>query len=1113
MTTGWKRSAKLAALVLSIVGMVAGPELLAERPTSQAPAQDPNVTVDPALLRGIQFRNLDVFSRGGRVTAVTGVASNQQLYYMGSTGGGVWRTADAGATWTNISDGFFEAASIGGMDVADSNANVIYVGTGSACPRGNISPGIGVYKTTDAGKTWQHVGLRQAGAIGRVVVHPTNPDLVYVAALGNLFAPNKERGVYRSNDGGKTWQLVHFLSDRTGAVDITMDPKNPNILIAAMWTTERKPWTINSGGPESAMYRTTDGGNKWERLTNGLPKGRMGRIGVSISGADSKRVYAQVEAEFDQGGVYRSDDGGTTWTRGFTGRALQQRAWYYTHIRADPVDVDTVYALNVGAFKSTDGGKTFQPNAIQSHSDHHDLWINPTNNRAMIGGNDGGATVTVNGSPWSPENTQPTAELYRLTVDTRWPYWVYGAQQDNSTIAVPSSNTGEPYAVGGGESGHIAVDPRDFNIIYAGNYGGTMSRSDRRFGISENVRVYADSQTGQRAADMKYRQQWNAPIRISPHNPDVVYTTSQFVHRTTNAGLDWTVISPDLTRNDKRRQDYSGGEGITRDNTGVEVYSTIFVLEESTTTPGLLWAGSDDGLVHISRDNGKSWTNVTPKDWPEGCINSIDPSVHEPGRATVAMYRYRQGDFTPYLFQTNDYGKTWRRLADGKNGIPNWHYTRVVREDPARRGLLYAGTEFGLYVSFDDGAHWQSLQLNLPITPVTDMMIYRDDLVLTTQGRGFWILGNMGPLRTVKPAMQTPAGILYKPEDGYRVGAATGAVPAPSFYYWLRDAPAAPVTVEILDAKGSSVATWTAQPGTAPIPDPGTVSGSGTPGVAGAAAAGGGAAGGGAAAGGRGGGGRGGGRGAGGGGEQPPEGRGGQGRGRGGGVAGPPGVASAVQGMNRAVWTNMRYPSMYTQPQGIVMWGGGGAGGPKMPPGTYTVKVSTGSWSESQTFRLKTDPRLQPVMTDAEGAEQLRLARDVGGMIDELYTNLLKIRDVKRQAAEMAKTAGAGSPVGTAAKTLTDRLTAVESDMTQIQGEGGQDALNFPGRLDNQLVVLYNNISNSERRMGTPVTERYKDLKPVADGILGRARTALKADVDTFNGIAVKGGQKPIVVK
>jgi photosystem II stability/assembly factor-like uncharacterized protein len=1104
MTTSWKSRARVGALALVVGALMLAPGALAERPVLQAPAQNPNVTVDPALFESLKFRNLTVFSRGGRVTAVMGVPSNPQLYYMGSTGGGVWQTTDAGATWTNISDGFFEAASIGAIAVADSNPNVIYVGTGSACPRGNVSPGVGMYKSTDGGKTWQHIGLRESGTIGRIRVNPTNPDLVYVAVLGNLFAPNKERGVYRSSDGGKTWQLVHFMSDRTGAVDLTMDPKNPNTLIAAMWTTERKPWTINSGGPDSGLYRTTDGGNTWQRLTQGLPKGRMGRIGVSISGADSKRVYAQIEAEFDQGGVFRSDDGGTTWTRGFTGRALQQRAWYYTHIFADPVDVDTVYGLNVGAMKSTDGGKTFQNAGIATHGDHHDLWINPLNNKTMIESNDGGATVSVNGGTWSQENNQPTAEIYRLTVDARWPYWVYGAQQDNSTIAVPSNNAGETYQVGGGESGWIAVDPRDYNIVYAGNYGGTMSRMDRKFNTFDTVRVYADSQTGQRAADMKYRQQWNAPIKISPHNPDVVYTTSQYVHRTTNAGLDWTVISPDLTRNDRKKQDYSGGEGITKDNTGVEVYSTIFVLEESTTTPGLLWAGSDDGLIHLSRDNGKTWVNVTPKDWPEGCINSIDPSVHDPARATVAMYRYRQGDFTPYLFQTNDYGKTWRRIADGKNGIPNWHFTRVVREDPARRGLLYAGTEFGFYVSFDDGAHWQPLQLNLPVTPVSDIMIYRDDLILTTQGRAFWILGNLAPLRTPKPGMtQIPAAMLFKPEDGYRVGTASGP-----------EAPTAPVTVEILDSQGKSIATWTAPPGTGPTSDPSTTMGTGTAAPA-APAAGGGrggdpAAGGGAAGGGRGGGGRGGGgRGGGGGGGEAVEGAEFQGRG-GPPPTGPAGSASAIQGMNRAVWSNMRYPALYTQPPNIVMWGGGPSAGPKVPPGTYTVKVSTGSWSETQTFRLKTDPRAMPNMTEAEGAEQLRLAREVGGQLNELYTNLGKIREVKKQAAEMSKS---GSPVADSAKTLTDRLTAVESDMTQIQGEGGQDALNFPGRLDNQLVVLYGTVVNSERRLGSPITERHKDLKPQADGILQRARTALQADVATFNAVATKAGLQPIVVK
>ena len=1114
----WKRRAAWLIPVLALVGIAALPGLEAVRGAEQAAKLPANVTVDPQIYGGLTFRSLEnVFSRGGRSTAVAGVTTNDQLYYVGYTGGGVWRTDDAGQTWRNLSDGFFEAGSIGAIAVSQSNPSVIYVGTGSACPRGNVSPGIGMYKSSDEGKTWAHIGLRNAGQIGRVVVHPTSPDIVYVAALGNMFGPNKERGLYRSRDGGRTWALVHFISDRTGAIDITMNPKDPDTLIAGMWTTERKPWTIESGSSEGGLFRTTDGGDTWTKLTQGLPaKTMVGKVGVSISPANPQRVYAQIEAGDDQGGTYRSDDGGTTWKRTNQSRDLQQRAWYYTHIHADPVDVDTVYALNVGAFKSTDGGITFQGGAIQSHSDHHDLWINPRNNRALVGGNDGGGTVKLNDASWTGQNNQPTAEMYRVEVDTRWPYWVYGGQQDNSTIAVPSQGNAETYSVGGGESGHIAVDPRDHNIVYAGNYGGTISRQDRHFTPtrSENVRVYADSQTGQRAADMKYRFQWNSPIEISPHTPDVVYTMSQHVHRTTNGGLDWEVISPDLTRNDKRRQQYSGGEGITRDNTGVEVYGTVFAFEESRRRPGLIWAGSDDGLVHISRDNGKTWVNVTPKDWPEGCINAISPSMHDDGRATLAMYRYRQADFRPYIYQTNDYGKTWRRLADGSNGIPDWHFTRVVREDTVRRGLLYAGTEFGIYVSFDDGAHWQSLQLNLPITPITDLNVHRDDLVVGTQGRGYWIMDDLTVLRGLRPAAQAqpaPQAMLFKPSDGFRQ---TGR--PPTIQYWLRDAPTAPVTIEISNAKGEVVASTTVQPNTPVPPAPVALGGGGR---------------------GRGGGGgRGGGRGAAAAeppgrgappaGVQPPadpqrgrgagaRGGGGGGRGgRGGGGGGPAINGSAVQGMNRAIWTNLRLPAVYQPLQGAVMWGGGGGGqGPKVPVGTYTVKVSSGPWSATETFRLRADPRYSPEMTDAEGEEQLRMALEVGGWLGTLYGNVRSMRDVKQQADELAKKAGANSPVAPAARTLRENIEAVEGDMTQLRGSSGQDALNFPGRMDNQLVVLYGNVVGVERRLGSPITDRYKDLKPEAEKLLQRGAAALKTEVAAFNAVAQKAGVGTITVK
>ena len=609
--------------------------------------------------------------------------------------------------------------------------------------------------------------------------------------------------------------------------------------------------------------------------------------------------------------------------------------------------------------------------------------------------------------------------------------------------------------------GHIAVDPRDHNIVYAGNYGGTISRIDRKFGTSDNVKVYADMETGQRAADMKYRFQWNAPIRISPNNPDVVYTTSQFVHRTRNGGLDWEVISQDLTRNDKRRQDYSGGEGITRDSTGVEVYATIFAFEESPKVPGLMWAGSDDGLVHITRDNGKKWVNITPPGMPEGCVNIIDLSAHDPGRAHIAVYRYRQGDQTPYIYQTSNYGQTWRRIADGSNGIPANHFVRAVREDPVRKGLLFAGTEFGLYVSFDDGARWQPFQLNLPRTPVTDMLIYRDDLILTTQGRGFYILDNLAIPRGIRPTTQATAAMLFKPEDAYRSGGQS-----PTFYYWFREAPTAPVTLEVTNAQGRVMYTTTSQPGTAPS----------------------------AGGGGRGGGGGGGGRG-------------------GGGAPAPSTPASAQKGLNSASWTNMRLlPAPFTIPPGIVLWGGGG-GAPKVPPGVYTVKITSGAWSESQTFRLRTDPRYVPEMTEAEGAEQLRLAEEIGAAVKDLYDNLARIRDVKRQAADIAAKAGAGSPLVAAANTLRGKLEAVEGDMTQMRGEGGQDALNFPGRTDNQLLALYGAIIGPERRMGTPVLERYKDLKPQADQLRQRYTAALKTDVAAFNAEASKAGVSPIVVK
>jgi hypothetical protein len=1088
-----------------------------------------SVNVD--MFQGLYFRPLTLFSRGGRVTAVTGVPSDTQVYYMGSAGG-VWKTTDAGATWIPVTDGQIHAGSIGALAVADSNPDIVYVGTGSADPRGNASNGDGVYKSTDAGETWVHVGLEKAGLIGRIRIHPQNPDIVYVAAVGSIFGPNQERGVYRSKDGGNTWQQILAINENTGAGDVAMDMKNPNTLFAAMWTVRRQPWTIDSGSMDDGLFRSTDGGDTWTRLTGGLPANVMvGKIGVSVSLANPKRVYALVEAAEDQGGVYRSDNGGDTWTRTNTSRNLQQRAFYYTHIYADPVEADTVYAQNTGAYKSTDGGKTFA--TIRTpHGDNHDWWINPKNNQAMVEGNDGGACVSLDGGQsWSTENNQPTAEIYRIEIDNRWPYWVYGAQQDNNTIAVPSNNVGETYGVGGGESGYIAVDPRNYNIIYAGSYGGALSRMDRSLGISENVRVYADSETGQRAADMKYRFQWNAPIRLSPHNPDVLYTTSQYVHRSGDGGQTWEVISKDLTRNDKTKQDYSGAKGITRDSTGVEVYDTIFAFEESPVTPGLLWAGSDDGLVHISRNNGRTWTDITPKGLPEfSTVNVIDLSPQNAGRAIVTAYRYMLDDYTPYVYETNDYGATWRRIADGTRGIPSGHATRVVRADPDAPGLLFAGTEYGMYTSFDDGAHWQPFQLNLPIVPIMDLKVHRHNLIVDTEGRGFWILDALPVVEELKPGISDQPAVLFKPENAYRsAGGGRGggfgagaAVPPPTFYYWFKDEPTAPVTLQVMDSEGTVVYSATGQPGSGPqieappvIPEPGMTGGGGRGGGRGAAGRGGAAAGGaGAGTAGRGAqaGARGAQAGARGAGAAGAAGRGaGAGRGGGGGRGGGPATIGAHKGLNMAVWQNQRLPAPFTVPRGIVMWGGGGGQGPKVAPGVYTVKISSGSWSASQTFLLDADPRYQPAMTYAEGAAQLKMALEVGGWGKQLYDMLAQIRDGKQQAAEIAKKTPA---LAAAAKTLTDRMVAVEGDMTQLQGEAGQDALNFPGRMDNQIVALYGNIIGLERKLNTSVIERYNDLKPQWEQLAQRASTALKDDVATFNRAAAQAGVTPgIVIK
>ena len=754
-----------------------------------------------AATRGMQYRPLD-FSRGGRVTAVTGVPAQPLVYYFGSTGGGVWKTTDAGVTWRNVSDGSFEAGSIGAITVADSDPNVIYVGTGSACPRNNVSAGVGMYRSRDGGRTWIHAGLRDAGQIGRIRVDPADPNLVYVAVLGNVFAPNDQRGVFRSKNGGGTWERVLFLNDRTGAIDLAIDPKFPRVLYAALWAFDRKPWGVTSTSRDAGIYKSDDGGDTWRQLRKGLPSDvALDRSAVAVSPSKPGRVWALLDTERYDGGLYRSDNGGESWVLVNNDRDLIQRAFYYVHLFADPANEDTLYVMNVQFMKSVDGGKTFQ-RVLAPHSDHHDLWVNPLDSQKMINGNDGGANVSLTGgASWSTQQNQPTAEIYRVSVDEQFPYRLYGAQQDDGTVSISSASRPDMpwYAVGGTEAAHIAVDPHEPTSVWANAYWGEVTRIDTRTREVEATHPYPEWLTGTRNADVKFRYNWNAPLRVSRHMKGTVWVASQYLHRTRDRGRSWQVISPDLTgTGDAVRNQV---DDLIRGSSAFEPWGTIFAFEESPTTPGLLWSGSDDGLLYLSRDDGDSWVNATPSNMPDrGTINMIDPSVHAPGRAHIAVYKYMQNDFSPYIFQTDDFGKTWRRLADGTNGIPANHPVRVVREDPEQKGLLFAGTEFGMYFSTDNGARWQPLQLNLPVTPVTDLAVHRKDLVVVTQGRGFWILDDITPLEALATANDDRTSRVLPPRAVYR-----GVSDRATVWYTRDRTIADPVTVEIRDRSGRLV--------------------------------------------------------------------------------------------------------------------------------------------------------------------------------------------------------------------------------------------------------------------------------------------------------------------
>lgn len=1001
----------------------------AEKPAESAAT---SAAIDPKLYGHMKWRNVGP-ARGGRSVAVAGIPGDPLTFYMGATGGGIWKTEDAGNTWNPISDGQIKTGSVGSIAVAESDPNVIYVGMGEACVRGNFSHGDGVYRSMDAGKSWKHVGLADTRQIGRVRVHPRNSDLVYVAALGHVFGPNEERGVFRSKDGGATWEKVLYVNEKTGAVDLVMDPTNPRILYAAFWQVQRTPYSLISGGEGSGLWKSTDGGDTWRLLTKDLPEGIKGRIGVAASGAKPGRVWAIVEAE--EGGIFRSDDYGESWRKVNDDRQWLQRAWYYTHIFADPTDADTMYSLNVSFGKSTDGGKTFEM-LWPPHSDNHDLWIDPQDNRRMINANDGGATLSFNGGQtWTRQDNQPTAQFYHVTVDNQYPYRLYGAQQDNSTVSISSRERPGPgnefYDVGGGESGYIAVHPKDHNIVYAGNYGGFLTRYDHRTQMTRNVSVWPENPMGWGAAELKYRFQWTFPILFSPHDPDILYAAGNVVFKSTDEGQSWTPISPDLTTNDKSKQGPSGGP-ITGDNTSVEYYCTIFAVAESPLEKGLIWAGTDDGLIHVTRDGGKNWKNVTPLDAPKwGLVSIIEASPHEPGKAYAAVTAYKLDDFRPYLFRTDNYGESWTPIV---NGIPADAFTRTIREDSNRKGLLYAGTEVGAYISFDDGKSWQSLQLNLPVVPITDMVVHRDDLAISTQGRSFWVLDDLTQLHQLDDKVATAAVHLYQPRP--IISTMDRGLP---ITYYLKRKPEK-LKLEFLDAKGEVIKTFENKKG-----------------------------------------------------KDKPEEEATPRRRRGAAADSAP----CEEGCNRFDW-DLRYPDA-EEIKGAILWSGG-TRGPRCAPGKYEVRLTVGETVLTQPFEVRKDPRLETSDGDLQKRFALQKdIRDRVDECHKAINRIREIKAQSKAAADRVAEFNGNEAVKDAAKALTEKLEAVENELIQSKSKSSQDPLNFPIKLNDKLAGLSGVVAGGEFPPTDQARTVFKDLSGKLDTQLSALKDIEQSDVPRFN--------------
>ncbi len=1011
-------------------------------------------------LEGLQWREVGPY-RGGRSAAVAGIPQDRDTYYFGSTGGGVWKTQDAGLTWDNVSDGFF-GGSIGAVAVSEWDPNVIYVGTGEKTVRGNVSHGNGLWKSSDAGRTWTNIGLEDSRHIPRVRIHPRNPDLVYVAAMGHLFGPNDERGVFRSRDGGATWEKVLFVNDEVGAVDLTMDPTNPRILYASTWRILRTPYSLESGGEGSALWKSTDGGDTWENLMDaeGMPKGPIGIIGVSVSASNPDNVYAIIEAE--EGGVFRSRDAGETWERVNKERKLRQRAWYYTRINADPANEDTVYVLNVRFHRSRDGGKSFEQ-VPTPHGDNHDLWIDPADPQRMIQSNDGGANVSLDGGlNWTTQSNQPTSQMYRVSVDNAFPYRLLGGQQDNSAVRIRSESAygssisvrdWEPTA--GGESGHIVAKPDDPDVVYGGSYGGYLIRMDHRSGNRRAVNVWPDNPMGWGAAELKYRFNWNFPLQFSPHDSGRLYAAANVLFASDDEGQTWRAISPDLTRNNKEQQGPSGGP-ITKDNTSVEYYGTIFAIAESLVEPGVLWTGSDDGLVHVSRDGGEAWADVTPSGLPKDIqINSIEAHPTLPGGLYLAATAYKSDDFRPYLYRTEDYGRRWKKIVDG---IASDHFTRVIRADDQRPGLLFAGTEAGLYASFNDGDEWLPFQQNLPVSPITDLAVKEGDLIAATQGRGYWILDDISLLRNLSDEVLSKDAHLFPPRDGWRLQNGSQSEPKHRgqnppdgvvFHYLLDDEPdpETTLTIDIESDDGELIRRFSRKP----EPDAKDKD------------------------------------------ESHPK-----------HLYDDDRILEAEAGLNRFVW-NLRYPGAETFDK-MVLWNGS-LGGPKAVPGTYRATMTIGDETQTVSFTVRADPR--SAASDDDFAQQFDFALDLRNKITEVHQSIRQLREVRGQLKSIGKRVGddpAFAELKERGESLSEALTEVEKALYETRMESRQDPLNYPIKLNDKLAGVMS-LANVGDNPPTAAALEVRDLLwTQASEQLERLREILDSDLEEYNRLASESG-------